>query len=294
MHDDHISNPGGRGDDDPDIDAEFAAIMEGIDFPSDLPAPPGADGEDSSDGTGMPEDTGPVSPKDVPHNIYGVPGTADSADCADEAGLTPEQLAEVQALAAALDADSGADSRPRAVKVAVVLTPLASAEALAHLCAASGLDCTVVPTSSGAIAVKEFVSAHAQWDIAELLGGADTEPAEAAELAGALSRLSRAGVVLMTADLATDAGVESGLSGTITARRYYNGEAAEETSAGLLLASADQELEDILLGVTQAQSVAGAISTSDVKPGRIIRWFGRGLRPRGRGDRGHDDDQTSS
>ncbi|MDU0348179.1 hypothetical protein [Actinomyces sp. MRS3W] len=267
MHDDHSTGPAGRPDDDSDIDAEFAAMMEGIELPSEP--------ED--------DDGGPVSLNDVPHNIYGAPGSAD------DDGLTPEQLAEVEALAAALGAGESADesdvaTHPKAVKIAVVLTPLASADALASLCAASGLDCTVVPARSGAVAVKEFVSAHAEWDIAELLGGVDSEPAEAAELAGALSRLSRAGVVLMTADLATDVGIDSGLSGTITARRYYNGEAAEETSAGLLLASADQEIEDILLGVVRAEDVHGAIKTSEVKPGRMMRWLGRSMRGRLRPD----------
>lgn len=240
MRGDHSDDSAGRRDDEPDIDAEFAAMMEGLNLPADL--------------SDAPEDTGPVSPHDVPHNTYG-PADAD---------------------------------RPNAVKIAVVLTPLASAEALAALCAAGGLDCTVVPSSSGAIAVKEFVSAHAEWDIAELLGGAETEPAEAAELAAALSRLSRVGVVLMTADLATDVGTEAGLSGTITARRYQNGQAGEETSAGLLLASADQTLEDILLGALRAEEAPGALKTSEVKPGRMMRWLGRGMRPRG-GDQGRGD-----
>ncbi|SDM48266.1 hypothetical protein [Actinomyces ruminicola] len=273
MHDDHSAGPAGRRDDEPDIDAEFAAMMEGLQLPS-----------EPSD---LPEATGPVSTDDVPHNVYGLPGSAASAGSVgsgDDAELPPEQLAEVEALAAALDADANAeDGGAKAVKIAVVLTPLASADALAALCAAGGLDCWVVPSRSGAIAVKEFVSAHAEWDIAELLGGTDTEPAEAAELAGALSRLSRLGVVLMTADLATDVGIESGLSGTITARRYQNGEAGEETSAGLLLASADQTIEDILLGVTRAEGVPGAVRTSEVKPGRVMRWLGRGMRQRGRG-----------
>jgi hypothetical protein len=168
------------------------------------------------------------------------------------------------------------------VKVAVVLTPLASADALAAMCAMSDLECTVVPARSGAFAVKEFVSAHAEWDVSELLGGADTEPAEAADLASALSRLSRAGVVLLTADLATDVGIESGLSGTITARRYVDGKAGEDAAAGLLLASVDQEVEDVLLGIASADGIEGALKSSEVKTSRAMRWLARGLRrPRG-------------
>lgn len=274
----------GRADDggpQPDIDAEFAAMMEGLSLPDEMQA----DLESL-------DETGPsvISVDDVPHNTYTAPreplaGARGPADREpdhhdDPDGLTPEQVAEADSLAAALNAE--APQTPQAVKVAVVLTPLASAEALASLCAMSDLDCTVVPSRSGAFAVKEFVSAHAEWDVSELLGGADTEPAEAAELASALSRLSRAGVVLMTADLATDVGIESGLSGTITARRYTGGEAGEDAAAGLLLASMDQEVEDVLLGVTRAEDIKGAVKSSEVKPGRAMRWFGRGLRrPRG-------------
>ena len=86
----------------------------------------------------------------------------------------------------------------------------------------------------------------------------------------------------MTADLATDVGIESGLSGSLTARRCTGGEAVEDAAAGLLLASMDQEVEDVLLGVTRAEDIKGAVKSSEVKPGRAMRWFGRGLRrPRG-------------
>ena len=67
-----------------------------------------------------------------------------------------------------------------------------------------------VPSSTGAFAVKELVSTHEQWDISELVGGVDSEPQEAADLAKDLSRLTREGVVLLTADLATDAVLKPG------------------------------------------------------------------------------------
>lgn len=218
------------GGEDPDIDAAFAAMVEGLD----LSAPSSAE----PDGAG---------PTDTP-----------AAEAPTTPGTTP----------------------PKAVKVAVVLTPLPNAEALAGLCAMSDLDCTVVPARSGAFAVKEFVSAHAEWDVAELLGGLETEPAEAAELAGALSRLSRGGAVLLTADLATDVGIESGLSGTIQARRYDNGQAGQDASAAVLLSQVDQSVEDVLLGLVKADDLPGAIRTSEVNPGPAMRWLGRGLRRR--------------
>ena len=101
---------------------------------------------------------------------------------------------------------------PKAVKIAIVLTPLLDAQVLASFAALSEHECWAVPSSTGAFAVKELVSTHEQWDISELVGGVDSEPQEAADLAKDLSRLTREGVVLLTADLATDVGIETGLS----------------------------------------------------------------------------------
>ena len=226
-----------------------------------------------------------VNPADVPHNSYRDPAPTGSEagqndEAADSDGLSDADRSDLDSLGR-----EGSTELPRAVKVAVVLTPLASAEALAGLCAMSDLACWVVPARSGAYAVKEFISAHAEWDVAELLGGIESEPAEAAELAGALSRLARGGVVLLTADLATDVGIESGLSGHITARHYVSGHAGEETSAGLVMSAVDASVEDVLFGIVKASEVPGALDTTDLPTGRAFRLFGRGLR-RPRGPRG--------
>ena len=262
MHDDDKHDDRNPLDGD-DIDAAFAALVEGLDLSADEgvgPAEPDAGGSDAP----RPEPADPGPSDDGGRNATGGVVHAPTSDEVPHNSYSAPEPAEA----------------PKAIKIAVVLTPLASANALAALCAMSDLDCTIVPARSGAIAVKEFVSAHAEWDVAELLGGVETEPAEAAELAKALSRLSRGGVVLMTADLATDVGIESGLSGTIAARRYEDGSAGEEASSGLLLSAVDQVVEDILLGIVKADAVDGALRAGEVTPGRAMRWFGRGLRGR--------------
>lgn len=271
-----------------DLDAEFTALTGGLGIPDELAGLDAPQEEGAEDpGRGSPQGAGGgISPQDVPRNTYGSPGRADGAQQGAQDGgaggpgdLTEAQEAEVAALAASLEAqEAAAQEAPRAVKVAVVVTPLTSAEALAALCAMRDLECTVVPAASGAFAVKQFTSAHSQWDVAELLGGADSEPAEAAALAADLSMVSRAGVILMTADLATDVGIETGLSGTITARRYVSGEAGQDASAGLLLASMDQVVEDVLLGQVAAQDAPGAVDTTRVKTSKAMRWLGRGIR----------------
>ena len=72
--------------------------------------------------------------------------------------------------------------------------------------------------------------------------------------------------------------IESGLSGTITARHFTNGQPGEEASAGLLLASMDQVVEDVLLGAIDADDIPGAVRSSEIKAPRAMHWFGRGLR----------------
>lgn len=265
-----------------DIDAEFAALMAGVDLPEADGVADGAVAAQRAHEDTEPEEQAParVSIEDVPHNTYRAPESLSVPEVE-----VPDDISSLEGMARLGPAGEAVpapvtqpEGLPHAVKVAVVMTPVADAQALAVLCAASELDCTVVPASSGALAVKELVSSHAEWDVSELLAGVQTEPVEAAELAGTLSRLSKAGVVLLTADLATDVGIESGLSGTITARHYAGGTAGQETSAGLVLAAADPVVEDILVGMTRAEDVRGALRTSAVKPGRAARWLGRGLR----------------
>lgn len=266
-----VGGPGEQGRSDAEFDDAFAALVSDLDVPDlgDMPSAQGAAGTPgAADSPGAEPAAGRSEGSATPS--ADTPGGPDAAP----AGVPAETREDGAGGQGSLEEVT----TPKAVKLAVVLTPIASADALAALCAMSELACWVVPASTGAVAVKELVSIHAEWDVSELLDGADSEPAEAAELAGMLSRLSRAGVVLVTADLATDVGIESGLSGTMTARRYAGGEAGEEVSAGLILASMDQVVEDLLLGLARAQEVPGAIDTTTVKPSRIMKWFGRGLR----------------
>ena len=201
------------------------------------------------------------------------PGTADGApDDATSGDAAPADDAA---------APAGASGTP--AKLALVLTPVASAPALAGLCAMAGIDVDVVPSSSGAVAALEIAAKAPadDWDISQLLGGEDGGfPPEAEEVAKNLSRLSRAGVVLLVADLATDVGIESGLSGQISARRYTSGEPEDDVPAGLILAGADQVIEDLILGRTRPDQVKGHQRSGTLPRWKAARMFGRGLRRR--------------
>jgi len=192
------------------------------------------------------------------------------------------------------------------ITLALVLTPVASAPALAGLLGLGGIDVDVVPTSRGAVAVRAVgrpdpqvpddasalgeggalaeasgaaegaEAAEGAWDIAELFD--DGVPAEARDLAAAISRLTRLGVVLLTARLAEGSGPETGLSGTVHAQRYEAGEAGEEVPGGLVLAGADDVVEDLLLGRVSVTDVKGHVNSRQATGGRTSRWFGKGVR----------------
>ena len=133
----------------------------------------------------------------------------------------------------------------------------------------------VLPSSTGAVAAIELV--HSDDPFAELTPSA---PAEAAELAGAISRLTHAEVVLLVSKLRTDVGGETGTSGQLTAWKYDHGELTGEASPGLVLAAVDGVVEDVILGVVALRDVAGAEDTGAIPRWKAARMFTRGLRKR--------------
>lgn len=174
------------------------------------------------------------------------------------------------------------------ITLALVLTPVASAPALAKVLGLGGIDVDVVPTSQGALAARAVGSpdpqdagpapdtaAEAAWDISELFD--DDVPPEARGLAAEISRLTRLGVVLVTVDLASDAGTEPGISGQVRAQRYEGGEPGEEVPGGLVIAGSDDVVEELLLGRRSVTEVPGHIRSIDAAAPRG-RWFGRGTR----------------
>ena len=144
--------------------------------------------------------------------------------------------------------------------LAVVLSPIASAPVLAALCAMAEVEADIVPSRRGALAAK-VITTSGELDPSELLTGA---PAEAGELAAVLSKTAKVGVVLLTARLGTG---EEGVTGTISGREYVAGEPAKEVSPGLILAHADDVVEQILLGTLDPARAPGRL-----EPKRMSRW----------------------
>ncbi|HLR28777.1 MAG TPA: hypothetical protein VK086_08795 [Ruania sp.] len=155
---------------------------------------------------------------------------------------------------------SGAEAGESRRVLAVVLTPIASAQVLAALCSMAKVEADIIPTKRGALAAK-VITTSGELDPEELLSGA---PAEAKELATTLSGTTKLGVVLLTARLGED---QDGITGTISARSFDKGTEGEEVAPGLILAQSDDVVEQILVG-----SLDPAEAPGRVVPGEMSRW----------------------
>src|SRR5699024_2070017 len=199
----------------------------------------------------------------------------DGADVPAEQGQTEEADAPpVRSAAGADDAaqEAAPSSETRRV-LAVVLTPIASAPVLAALCAMAEVDADIVPSRRGAVAAK-VITTSGELDPSELLTGA---PAEARELAAVLSKTAKVGVVLLTARLGTG---EEGVTGTISGREYVAGEPGKEVSPGLILAHADDVVEQILLGALDPARAPGRLVPKEMSRWQAARLMAKQVRRR--------------
>ena len=140
------------------------------------------------------------------------------------------------------------------VGVALVVTPVANAQALAATCAIAKVAADVVPSPVGALAVCRVT--------------AGTGPADAA---GAVSQLLR-GVPLVL--------LES-REGQITASRWLDGARGDDLAPGLVLNDAPEVLEDLVLGTTTPADLDGVVSSvgmSRLKAMRVLASAARAAR----------------
>lgn len=140
------------------------------------------------------------------------------------------------------------------VGVALVVTPVANAEALAATCAMAKIAVDAVPSAVGALAVCRVTDGQA--------------PAEAA---AAISRLLR-GVPLVLLERR---------EGQITASGWLDGERGDDLAPGLVLNDAPEVLEDLLLGTippAEAEGVVSSVGMSRLKAVRVLAVAARANR----------------
>lgn len=179
----------------------------------------------------------------------------------------------------------------------VILTPFDKADVVAAVLKLRNIHADVVATASGACVVRELPAVEFDdWDISELLAGGssgadegtgESDPSDDPDhVAGLLSKLSKYGVVLLTAEIGEDVGLEAGTSGLVQAVRVQNGRRTEDIPAGLVLNTVDPVIESLILGSKSIEEInAQVIREQDVTPSVLQRLFGRGdRRRRGQGE----------
>ena len=174
----------------------------------------------------------------------------------------------------AFDDIIGGLEAPRARTLALALTPVVSARALAGLASIGKVSCTVLHTDRGAIAARVVETDP----FASLTGEV---PDEARGLAVAMAALSRTEVVLVLVRLAGDADTGLGYEGSTTAYRVSLDGLGEQVEAGLLLGNADPVLEDIVVGEVLPEDFPGALQTDAIERDEAIRMVREGTRRRG-------------
>lgn len=153
-------------------------------------------------------------------------------------------------------------------RLACVLTPVASGEALAGLAALSDLHTRVLGTSSGAAVLTELTDEIDPFG--ELTGAA---PEEGAGLARTLARLIHTDVVLVVSTLTPGEG------GSLDAWRFSQSEPEESVPPGLIVSALDPRVEDFLIGEVLMDDL-DLIDTGSLPRWKATRMFARGLRRR--------------
>ncbi|PID97780.1 MAG: hypothetical protein CSA82_02560 [Actinobacteria bacterium] len=189
--------------------------------------------------------------------------------------------AEFRDLVAQLNGDDAAPEENSSLdggrlSVGLVLAPIPHPEALQSLIFLSGQRVNVVrlaPWSAAWVPVEK--TSGDEDDFASLLAEEHSMPKQVDELARIVSRLSKYGAVAVMSWLIEGEGVEVGISGHITARRYVNGQPEDDIPAGVLLGSLPQAAEDLLLGRTTPTDYSDSVTTDGAtRPRRgPLGWF---------------------
>lgn len=164
------------------------------------------------------------------------------------------------------------------LSVGLVLAPVPSPEALHALLGLAGIRAAVVRLKPWtAVWLRVGTVPTGEDELESLLTDARPMPPEVDRVARVVSRLSRFGSVAMMSWLVEGEGIEPGVSGQITARRYVRGEPEEDIPAGVLLGTMPPATEDLLLGRSTPDDYDDSVSpegTTRRKPGPF-GWFKR-------------------
>lgn len=159
--------------------------------------------------------------------------------------------------------------------LAIVWTPVASAEALAGLCALQGIDTLVIPTSRGALVIEEE-DVSPELDLELMSAGV---PERIIEIATLLARLSSDGVAVLSSRVDRS---EEGLAGDLRAYHFGPTGESETVPAGLLLTRADAVIEGLATGRVLPADIEGGIRSGELSTRTATKFVRKGLRRRRR------------
>lgn len=144
------------------------------------------------------------------------------------------------------------------VCVALILAPMDNPSVLQSLLRLTQTNVDVVKLNPWAAVWMEVTDTSSEEDdVAALLTGTRPVPPAVDAVARLISKISRHGAVVMVSWLFENAGIEAGISGMVTGKRYVAGEPEDDLDAGLLLNDLEQKAEDLLLGRTRPSDYAG-------------------------------------
>lgn len=151
--------------------------------------------------------------------------------------------------------------------VALVLAPTDNPDFLEAVLRLTKTSAQVVQLNPWAAAWMEVpAESSEEEETAAFLTGSRPVPRPVDQIARVISKISRHGAVAIVSWLFEDMGLEPGVSGMITGKRYIAGEPEQDLDAGLLLNDMDQKSEDLLLGRTRPE---------DYPVEKKRGWFGR-------------------
>ena len=244
---------GDNGENDPEkakIDAEFEAMMQGIDFDDSVLD----SGEEPPTGYAVPgslrKPTGPNSPGSAGSLTGPTPGhPGHNHDDFD----VPDDLSSLNDTAPADDPDSP-------TPIAIVATPLASAKALAGVVRL-------------ALAAEDDRTPFPEWAVtAEAESGAILTGHVSEEEAHTLARLASLGLQRQGVVLFWRRGDR------MIACRYRYGRNEGETFPALVLGALSGEVEDLLLGVDALEDFDDTYDPSSISRLEAIKWIAGGRR----------------
>lgn len=259
------------------LDAEFAALVGDLELPNDLPTDIPAD-----PGSGLVHEMpAPDGQGSAAHNPQTDTGEADTvamdtdqgepADASEEKNNTDSPLDQALAQAAAPQLSQ------RSCR-ALILTPVASASGLAALGALADLQVQTLDSEAGALIFQDFALSEEQWQMASLLGSEMDPPQELSHLAGQVSALIKAPVVLLTCLLNPAGQSEPGITGQVSARRYVGQKMDAKLPAGLVIARMPAVVEDLLLGRANPGDYQDFQSSNAFSRWQAMKLLGKNLR----------------